>query len=366
MKMIIRTFCLLVFIFASHSVAAVPTMCVNQHYQFDQRGGACMPAKYTGFVDAAACNALYYCVLKSAYTQYIFSLNNGYKLRKNQPISYPSTSFYFVPDDNATFNTFDVAPNDSASPISCAKKACKTNTLVWVTQLHQLKDKICHNPTLQGLYKEKSKNFTNALGLFIRQLVGMPPLQATGSVARPYDAMGLYILSFPKAAKISLNPNNAKQLPITYQSISGMPTLLAKEQNYHINSQESSVLRLCRSTTQLSHSFCTNLARGDKTYNTWTKAWVNLVYPSNFLSAPGRFDGRCLLSGKVVDCTLTNTFFPWTSVGSTYNWSYYSGAKPQQSLHQGLYEYGIPQNVNFPKKVLRFVKIDKVFSELCS
>ena len=341
-------------------------MCLNQQYKFYQQGGACMPNPKTGFANPAACNKLYYCVLQSAYHRYIYSRHNGYSIRINKPNLHQSTSFHFIPDNNTTFNTFDVTPNNPTAPISCTKGNCKTNTLVWVTQLNQLKNKMCHNPTLRSMYSNKDDQFTNALGLYIRQLVGMPPLKATVSVQHPYDEMGLYILSSPKTGKVSLTPKNAKELPIYYQQINGMPTLLAKDKHYQVNQKTASVLRLCRSTTELTRSYCSNLPKGNKAYNTWTKAWVKLVYPSNFLSTTNHDKGYCQLSGKTVDCTLTNIFFPWTSIGSTYNWNNYSGLKPQQALHQGLYEYGIPQDVNFSKQHLTFIKIDQIFPTLCS
>ena len=130
----------------------------------------------------------------------------------------------------------------------------------------------------------------------------------------------------------------------------------------------SSLLRLCRSTTSIKAGFCSNLETHsveNRIYNKWTEQWIRAVYPSNFLRFPDSRYGDCFSGGHLINCTAENRFFPWTSMGSTYNWNVYSGADGQKSLQQGLYEYGIPKNVSFHKQHLQFIPIDKIYSSLC-
>jgi hypothetical protein len=354
---------------SSYGINTTTTLCKQQQYQFSSDGGVCMPAKKSKdkFIDTKSCNTIYYCVLKSSFERYINYGNNA-PLRFNNPISNQSNKFNFVPNYNTIFNTFDINPGNKDSPISCNESHCNTNTLVWITQLNQLKNKICENKTIQQLYNNEHKSFIDTLGLYIRQILGMPPLKAIpDSNSGPYDHMGIYTLSF--SHEITYADSDAKkQININSQLINGMPTLVNSDIVEFINPYRA-LLRLCRSTTDTSAPYCVNVQDNNlirKQYNDWTLQWIKLVYPSNILKSSIDLHPSCTNSaGKIVACTEDDTFFPWTSVGSTFNWSNFNGDNITQSLRQGLYEYGVPKNTRFNKQQIRFIPIHEIYPSLC-
>ena len=222
--------------------------------------------------------------------------------------------------------------------------------------------KICSNELI-GKQKENS----NFLGLLMHQFLGMPPLAANkDNTDNPYSNKGLYIFSF-KGNPPSLNPDDGELLDFKYKTVNDSPALVSMP-DYNISDRVSSVIRLCKSGYQLNSGGCINKFKkqGDAIgYNTWVKKWIEFVYPTNFLQSKNDSVAVCEDGGKPVSCLEEYRFFPWASMGATYNWSNFSAQHPRNSLTQGMYEYGIPQGVMINKSDVTFIPIDEMFSRLC-
>lgn len=347
------------------SSAMATNICATLHYNYlDQvkLGGPCMPDshKKSGFRNEKLCQRIYYCVLKQSYSMWV---SNAHKV-----VNHPDDSdkpYHFKPSKNISFVSFDVGLNDANSPINCKGDFCHTNNLIWVTQKAQLKQRLCSNPTFK-----RQKNNSDFIGLYMHQLLGMPPLAASSDNGKhPYRIKGLYVISF-KPGEASLNPTDQNQLYILNHEIGGMPALVASP-GYQINKTTASVIRLCRSGNGLSLKQCidknSSAVPTVSAYKTWVAQWVRLVYPLNIIDRDAPADKAvCEVGGKAVSCLAQYQFFPWTSMGDTENWSTYSYQKPLHALHTGLYEYGIPQGVYIPKKDIRFVPIQHMVHQLCS
>ena len=345
------------------SSSTKPGVCSNLNYNYFKQaslGGPCMPdAKAKGgYANLAQCQLIYYCVLRKAYRHMIDSQHRVVDKPRDKHLPY-----HFVSSKNVSFASFDVGFKNSAAPMQCDAKSCTTSNLMWVTQEKQIKQNLCSNPLL----KQQQSN-SSFIGLYMHQLLGMPPLAANQSnTSTPYKNKGLYVFSFPKKAP-SLNPDDSTLLDFEYQDLQGAPALVAPS-GYSISNAVSSVVRLCKSGYQLTAAKCVNKFKspGDAVgYNTWVKKWIDYVYPTNFLKSKKTTGATCQDGGKTVSCLEEYRFFPWTSMGATYNWSKFSAQHPRGSLVGGMYEYGIPAGVTIDRKYITFIPIEKMVATICT
>jgi hypothetical protein len=97
-------------------------------------------------------------------------------------------------------------------------------------------------------------------------------------------------------------------------------------------------------------------------YRIWTAKWMQGAYPSNINAGNYRSQQLCTGHG-MTNCL---NYYPWTSIGNTYNWSHFDNSDSAQGMYDGLHEYGMPGNTLLPSNQVVFIHLRSLYQYLLS